>query len=73
MSNCRARRNQTRIASRRYYLLHQTQLLVDPIILRCDTPNNAISFYVLIDSAKRSVLNMGFATKIEIDQLCETM
>ncbi len=54
--------------------MFSTPLLADTLlILRCDAPKGAISFSVLIDPTSHSVLNMGFATKVETDQFSETM
>jgi hypothetical protein len=43
------------------------------VILRCDSPNNALSFSVLLDPAKRLVLGIGFGNKIETEQFSETV
>ena len=48
-------------------------VLADQLILRCDTPNNALSFSVLIDPTKRLVLEFGFGTKVETEHFSETV
>lgn len=50
-----------------------TPLLADQLILRCDSPKGALSFSVLLDPAKRTVLNIGFGSKIETEQFSETV
>ena len=47
--------------------------LADQLILRCDSPKQAISFSVLIDPAKKLVLQMGFGSKVETDQFADTV
>ncbi len=41
-----------------------TPLLADQLILRCDSPKGALSFSVLLDPAKRTVLNKGLGAKL---------
>ena len=53
--------------------LCSTPLLADQVILRCDSPKAALSFSVLVDPANRSVLNIGFGSKIETEQFSETV
>jgi hypothetical protein len=50
-----------------------TPLLADQLILRCDSPKDGVSFSVLLDLTRRSVLNIGFGSKIETDQFSETV
>jgi hypothetical protein len=50
-----------------------TPLLADQLILRCDSPKDAVSFSVLIDPARRSVLNIGFGSKIDTEQFSDTV
>lgn len=53
--------------------LFSTPLLADQLVLRCDSQKEALSFSVLIDPAKRLVLNIGFGKKIETEQFSETV
>ena len=53
--------------------LCSTPLLADQLILRCDSPKAAVSFSVLVDPVNRSVLNIGFGSKIETEQFSETV
>ncbi len=53
--------------------LCSTPLLADQLILRCDSPKAALSFSVLVDPANRSVLNIGFGSKIDTEQFSETV
>lgn len=48
-------------------------VLAYQVILRCDTPNNTLSFSVLLDPSKRLVLGIGFGNKIETEQFSETV
>ena len=50
-----------------------TPLLADQLILRCESQKPALSFSVLIDPAKRLVLNIGFGSKIETEQFSDTV
>ena len=50
-----------------------TPLLADQLLLRCDSPKGALSFSVLIDPAKRLVLDIGFGSKIETERFSETI
>lgn len=50
-----------------------TPVLADQLILRCDSPKDALSFSVLIDPAKRLVLNIGFGSKVETERFTETV
>jgi hypothetical protein len=45
----------------------------DPMMLRCDSPKDALSFSVLIDPAKHQVLNIGFGNKIQTVQFSDTV
>lgn len=47
--------------------------LADQLILHCDSPRNALSFSVLIDPAKRLVLDIGFGSKVETERFSETV
>ncbi len=53
--------------------LCSTPLLADQLILRCESPKGGVSFSVLIDPAKHTVLNIGFGSKIETEQFSETV
>src|SRR5271155_5725040 len=53
--------------------LCSTPLLADQLLLRCDSTKGAISFSVLIDPAKRLVLDIGFGSKIETERFSETI
>ena len=44
-----------------------------PLILRCDSPSDALSFSVLLDPSKRLVLGIGFGSNIETEQFSETV
>jgi hypothetical protein len=50
-----------------------TPLLADQLILRCESQKAGVTFSVLIDPAKRSVLNIGYGSKIETEQFSETV
>jgi hypothetical protein len=52
---------------------YSTPLLAEQLILRCDSPKDTVSFSVLIDPVRRSVLNIGFGSKIETEQFSETV
>ena len=53
--------------------ISSTPLFAEQLILRCDSPNNALSFSVLIDPAKRLVLEIGFGSKIETEHFSDTV
>jgi len=53
--------------------IFSTPLSADELILRCDSAKNAISFSVLLDPAKRLVLDIGFGSKIETERFSETV
>jgi len=53
--------------------IFSTPLLADELILRCDSPKNALSFSVLLDPTKRLVLEMGFGSKIDTERFSETV
>jgi hypothetical protein len=53
--------------------IFSTPLLADELILRCDSSKGALSFSVLLDPARRAVLNIGIGTKIETEQFSETV
>ena len=53
--------------------LLSTPLLGDELVLRCDSPKNAISFSVLLDPAERLVRNIGFANNIKTERFTETV
>ncbi len=48
-------------------------VLADQLVLRCDTPNKALSFSVLIDPAKRLVLEFGYGAKVETEHFSDTV
>lgn len=50
-----------------------TPLLAEQLILRCDSPKQALSFSVLIDPAQKLVLEMGFASKVETERFSDTV
>ncbi len=50
-----------------------TPLLAEELILRCESSKGALSFSVLLDPAKRTVLNIGFGSKIETEQFSDTV
>jgi hypothetical protein len=50
-----------------------TPLLAEELILRCDSSKGALSFSVLLDPAKRAVLNIGFGSKIETEQFSDSV
>ncbi len=50
-----------------------TPLLAEELILRCDSPKQALSFSVLIDPAQKLVLEMGFANKVETERFTDTV
>ena len=50
-----------------------TPLLAEELILRCDSPKQALSFSVLIDPAQKLVLEMGFASKVETERFSDTV
>jgi hypothetical protein len=50
-----------------------TPLLAEELILRCDGSRGTVSFSVLLDPVKRTVLNIGFGTKIETEEFSETV
>jgi hypothetical protein len=54
-------------------IVSSVPVMADQLILRCDTPNNAVSFSLLIDPAKRLVLEFGFGTKVETEHFSETV
>src|ERR1700728_4468889 len=50
-----------------------TPLLAEELILRCDSSKGALSFSVLLDPTKRTVLNIGFGSKIDTEQFSDTV
>jgi hypothetical protein len=48
-------------------------VLAYQLVLRCDSPSDALSFSVLLDPTKRLVLGIGFGNKIETEQFSETV
>jgi hypothetical protein len=56
-----------------FICLASTPVSADQLMLRCDSPKDSLSFSVLIDSAKRQVLNIGFGSKIITEQFSETV
>ena len=55
------------------FSVSSTPLLADQLILRCDSPKDALSFSVLIDLTNRAVLDIGFGNKIATEQFSETV